>query len=132
MVPRRSFLRTLAVASAATALGARSGAATSSRAGSGTADLSLATFTRLRGQSFSAGQPGHGAQRLVLNSVEGFNRGPRVENFVIRFDGQAANPLPEGICHFHHPDLGRCEIFVVAKRLDPATVGYEAVFNRLT
>ena len=132
MVPRRTFLRALAVASAATALGARGAAGAPRATAVAPADLSLATFSRLRGAEFAVSHPGAGSQRCVLASVESHERGPGLENFSLRFDGPADGALSGGICQFAHPELGTCEIFVVAKRLDAATCGYEAVFNRLT
>lgn len=136
MSSRRTFLRNLLVLSAsATLLPGRAAAALSTlfhpEGASSAAELTAASFSRCRGATFTLRAADGRAQSVVLADVQTYDRGPALENFSLHFNGGAASALPQGIHQFAHPEIGRFELFVVARRLDDKVVGYEAVINRL-
>jgi hypothetical protein len=79
---------------------------------------------------FSVRSPGRAPQSLRLThvddrSVEG------VEQFSVLFQGAASTRLADGTYEFHHPALGRLDLFIVlVGRPSGGSVTYEACFTR--
>jgi hypothetical protein len=136
MSSRRTFLRNLLVLSAsASLLSGRAAAAFSTllqpEGAASVAELTAANFSRCRGATFTLRAADGRAQSVVLADVQAYDRGPALENFSLHFNGGAASELPQGIHQFAHPEIGRFELFVVARRNGNSVVSYEAVINRL-
>lgn len=136
MSSRRAFLRNLWVFSAsASLLSGRAAAAFStlfqSKGAASAAELTVVDFSRCRGATFTLRAADGRAQSVVLADVQTYDRGPALENFSLHFNGGVASELPQGIHQFAHPEIGRIELFVVARRIDNSVVSYEAVINRL-
>jgi len=135
MNDRRTFIRHLAVASAAAAICANGRAAVStllrSESCAALDSLGQETFASLRGSAFMVRGPGGATQSLVLAEVRRFEREAHVENFSLHFEGRGAAAFAQGMQRFTHPKLGSFDLFVVAHPIDAQTCGYEAVFNRL-
>ncbi len=137
MSSRRNFVRQLALLSGAAfvASKASAGFVASLANASGTAArdaLAHANFAALEGASFRVEGAGISArQSWRLSEVARYERGPQVENFSLRFTGDAAVALPEGVYRLSNPQLGEVELFVVASPVANGTIGYSAVINRL-
>lgn len=134
MLARRTFLRNLALVSAAAALrpSGLNAAANSVLRASGTADLLTGrNFTGLRGERFTVTAADGSEQSCVLADVREFTHDARLENFALHFEGSSSAPLAEGTYRFSHDEIGSVELFVAARSLDADTHGYEAVINRL-
>lgn len=133
MLARRTFIRNLALVSAAVALrptGLSAAAAKVLRPRAAADLLTGENFGRLRGERFTVAGPG-GAQSCVLARVERSTADARLENFSLHFEGSAAAALPGGTYRFSHHAIGEIELFVSARPVDARSRGYEAVINRL-
>ncbi len=137
MSSRRKFVRQLALLSGAALVASRGSASTLVSAFNGTPSLSReplahANFAALEGARFRVAGAGlAGGQSWILAEVQRHERGPEVENFSLRFTGDANAAISQGVYRLSNPDLGEVELFVVASPADSGAVAYSAVINRL-
>ncbi len=135
MIPRRAFLRSLALASLAAAIrptGLTAATNSVSRATAGAdGTLTLSAFDALRGETFAMAGIDGTTKTITLDQVTTHRREAHVENFVLRFRGEIEADFKQGTRRMTHPELGEFDLFVVARSADGRNGSYEAVFNRL-
>lgn len=71
--------------------------------------------------------------RQIASAGEPLSAGSIAEQFSLLFRGTSAEALPQDTYLFHHPQLGRFDMFIVpVGRGDGPHVHFEAVFHRLS
>jgi hypothetical protein len=135
MIPRREFVRSVAVAAAFVAarpvLNAINGERRVRRIrGNDLPDC--AEFERLCGTKFKVTGAHAGDQWLELDQVLRQSRGRRVESFSVRFRGAASAELPERIYRFSHSECDDFDFFITSGSVEGSERTYRAVVCRLT
>jgi hypothetical protein len=134
MIPRREFVRSIAVAAAFVAakpaLNAVGGERRVSRSSAqGLPDC--AEFERLCGTKFRVTGERSGGQWLELDQVLKHSRGGRVESFSVRFRGWSRTQLPERTYRFAHTECGAFDFFITPGSIEGDQCSYRAVVCRL-
>src|SRR5262245_23335081 len=132
MVERREFIRQITLVALLSASGGSVLKAAEGEAPppSPAEVLRYAVFAPLQGASFTVGS-GDESQEMILEHVVRVERGPQFECFTLEFHGAVERSLAEAIHAFHHPQVGRLDLFLTPRREENGRRYYDVVIYRL-
>lgn len=142
MFSRRSFLRVSGVMPLAVAMSSRaeSFVPRAESPARSLADLHLADFAALVGQTFRVDAGGVQPFAVQLNLVKDVTRQPDAartpsfagqESFSLAFSGPKGQAFPQGLYRFLHPALGSFDLFVVPAMAVEHEERHIAIINRI-
>lgn len=95
-------------------------------------DMTEQEFSRHLNSTFQLNLEDHNME-LKLVEVKAYAPGKNeqagMERFSIYFDGPPDRPLPQGLYHLEHADMGGLDLFLVPVAGNEKKFCYEAVFN---
>ena len=95
-------------------------------------DMTEQEFSRHLNSTYQLNLEDHNME-LKLVEVKAYAPGKNeqagMERFSIYFDGPPDRPLPQGLYHLEHADMGGLDLFLVPVAGNEKKFCYEAVFN---